>query len=389
MIRALFVNSGILGLKTFAGFVERAFAADCGDISATQVVLTENLSLRDRAVRRLLCARLWRDGVAGTRNLDRFRYRAELNSGLLARRRIAQLEASGKRFDVFHFHRQAAAYASLDLMRTRPAIVSIDCTQRCVVERAANELEARSYLPNVRRDGDIFNAAQLIVATSAWAAHSVRTEYPACTPEIAVMPNPGELSAFDSGWATERYARAVATPDYRPRVLFMGGDFARKGGYDLLDAWRTGRFFDRATLDIVTSFSVDPRRVPQGATIHPRVNAHTAEWRALWRSADVFAMPTHDEAFGLVFQEASAAGLPAIGTRINAIPELIEDGASGLLIEPHDRDALTRALDTLLTSPDRRKAMGDRARALIEQTADATTYRDRLAAAIRQVSRGR
>ena len=45
-------------------------------------------------------------------------------------------------------------------------------------------------------------------------------------------------------------------------------------------------------------------------------------------------MPTRNEAFGLVFQEAAAAGLPAIGTRLNAIPEIVADGETGILVHP-------------------------------------------------------
>ena len=45
-------------------------------------------------------------------------------------------------------------------------------------------------------------------------------------------------------------------------------------------------------------------------------------------------MPTRNEAFGLVYQEAAAAGLPAIGSRLNAVPEIIADGDTGLLVTP-------------------------------------------------------
>ncbi len=53
-------------------------------------------------------------------------------------------------------------------------------------------------------------------------------------------------------------------------------------------------------------------------------------------------MPTRNEAFGLVYQEAAAAGLPAIGTNHNAVPEIIIDGETGLLVPVGDRDALVR-----------------------------------------------
>ncbi|HEV7589879.1 MAG TPA: glycosyltransferase family 4 protein [Longimicrobium sp.] len=385
MIDALFVNSGILGQRTFAAFVDQAFAGERDGIRAAQVVLTDALTTRERVVRRLLCARLWPDGAGGVKNLDLFRYRAELHAGLLAARRIRRLEGQGKRFDVLHFHRQATAYASLARMRRTPAIVSIDCTHRYLVEMAASRAEARSYLPNLRRDGEIFRAARLIVSTSAWAADSLRAEYPDCATEIAVMPNPVLLEHFDPAWAEERRARATA-PGYRPRVLFMGGDFLRKGGADLVAAWRQGGFGERARLDLVTHLPVEGAADAPGVHVHNDVTAHSAAWRELWRAADVFVLPTRDEAFGTVFQEAAAAGIPAVGTRITAIPEVVLHGDTGLLVAPGDRGALAAALDRLVASAGLRLEMGARARLHIERTADPASYRAQLADALHRLA---
>src|SRR5260221_5906654 len=180
VVDALFINSGILGQRTFADFVRRAFAEERDGVRVTQTLVTENLTAAERLLRFALCARLWPPGTAGIKNLDLHRYRCELNARLLARNRLRRLERGGRRFDVLHFHRQTTAYASLEAMRRIPSIVSIDSPQRCVVERARSSLETRSYGPNIRRDGDIFRAARLIVSTSAWAERSLREEYPDC-----------------------------------------------------------------------------------------------------------------------------------------------------------------------------------------------------------------
>lgn len=386
LTHALFINSGILGQATFARFINSAFAGDSEGIHATQIVLSDALTLPDRGIRRLLCLSLWRDGWGGMKNLDFRRFRAELNSGLLARRRIRRLERSGARFDVLHFHRQGTAYASLSRIRRTPTIISLDTTQRAILQSARTAFDRRTYAPNVSRDGAIFRAAKLVISTSRWAAACLREEYPDCRTEIAVMPNPVQLDAFDSSWVEQRYARAVHTAGYRPRVLFLGGDFRRKGGYDLLSAWRRGQFGQRAQLDLVTNWPVESECLA-GAHLHRNVAAHSPEWRALWRDADIFVLPTRDEAFGLVFQEAAAAGLPAIGTCINAVPEIIDDGKSGLLVPPGDSEALIRALDTLIASADLRRGMGAHGRAFIVQSADADAYRRNLGAAIRTLAR--
>jgi len=96
-------------------------------------------------------------------------------------------------------------------------------------------------------------------------------------------------------------------------------------------------------------------------------------------------MPTRNEAFGMVFQEAAAAGLPAIATSINAIPELVEDGATGMLVKPDDREDLVLAMRTLVQSADLRLRMGGAARERMLAKASPETYARNLSALIEGV----
>jgi len=86
-----------------------------------------------------------------------------------------------------------------------------------------------------------------------------------------------------------------------------------------------------------------------------------------YRRADVFCLPSVQEAFGIVFLEAMASGLPVVATRAAAIPEVVPDGQAGLLVPPGDVEALAAALTTLLREPTRRAAYGARGQAHVRQ----------------------
>lgn len=83
-------------------------------------------------------------------------------------------------------------------------------------------------------------------------------------------------------------------------------------------------------------------------------------------AADVFALASESEAYGIAIAEAMAAGLPVVASRVGGIPELVVPGASGELFDPGDRDALAAHLTRLLTEPDLRARMSDEARQAAE-----------------------
>jgi glycosyltransferase involved in cell wall biosynthesis len=286
---------------------------------------------------------------------------------------------------VLHFHTQATAYASLARMRRTPAIVSLDCTQHLASLQASSRLGRASYQPNIVHDGHVFRAAAAIVSTSEWAARDLAAGYPDCASKVCVLPFPVDVEVFSGDWIAERASRARADNAYRPRVLFMGGDFPRKGGPDLFDAWREGGFADRADLDVVTDWPLRAEAVPPGATVITGIAPYTNRWLELWRRADLFVMPARHEAFGIVYEEAGASGIPAIGTDINAIPEILRDGGTGFLVPPGNREALVRALRTLVESSVLRERMGRAARQYVTQRAAVPVYAAKLGSIIGRV----
>jgi glycosyltransferase involved in cell wall biosynthesis len=73
--------------------------------------------------------------------------------------------------------------------------------------------------------------------------------------------------------------------------------------------------------------------------------------------SEIFICPSLAEGLGNVFIEAQACGTPAIGTRVGGIPDVIQDGFSGLLIEPKNSEAITEALFKLLKNTELRQEL--------------------------------
>lgn len=74
--------------------------------------------------------------------------------------------------------------------------------------------------------------------------------------------------------------------------------------------------------------------------------------------ADIFVLPSRAENQPVSILEAMARGVPVVATRVGAIPEQIDDGASGLLVDPGNAEQLAAALEQLIISPEKREAFG-------------------------------
>lgn len=170
-----------------------------------------------------------------------------------------------------------------------------------------------------------------------------------------------------------------------PRVLFVGGEFGRKGGNDLL-GWAEMRGSANVEIDIVCwpgqlpqwvsdllgnpgpsdriSRSLAPR-LPH-VRVHLGLHPNTPELQELYKAADLFCLPTRADFSSIATLEAMATGLPVVVGGTGGIPELVEDGRTGLVLEPGNLGQLSDALDELVRHPSRRLAMGRAARAACE-----------------------
>lgn len=91
------------------------------------------------------------------------------------------------------------------------------------------------------------------------------------------------------------------------------------------------------------------------------------ELAAAYASADLFVMPSKTETLGLVLLEAMASGCPVVACRAGGVPDAVEDGLTGFLFEPADKDGVVKTVQRALACPAERAAIQRRARADVEQ----------------------
>jgi glycogen(starch) synthase len=152
-----------------------------------------------------------------------------------------------------------------------------------------------------------------------------------------------------------------------PLVLSMGTLCYDKGTHHLIAAARRLRNADHhLTLILIGPEGENVRSITEQLPEEtPALCRHLGQlserekWDAV-DAADVVALPSRTESFGIVFLEAWARSKPVIGARAGAVPEVIDDGMDGLLVEFGDIAGLAKALAKLLDNPTLATEMGRR-----------------------------
>lgn len=265
-----------------------------------------------------------------------------------------------KPFDAIFYHTQVTAMFSGWFRRRMPTVISLDATpinmdalgtayHRVRGTDAAERVKFRL----VRR---MFSGATRLVSWSQWAADSLVKDYGIPPEKIEIIPPGIDLAA----WAREPGSGPQAS-SIDVRLLFVGGDFKRKGGEVLLEMIQAGAL-PGCSVDIVTNDPSVAAHESKTIRVHNSISANTTQLRALFTQADIFVLPTFGDTLGIALIEAQAAGLPVISSEMAGIPEVVSHGITGLLTAPGDRDALGRAILSLSRDENLRRTMGQAAR---------------------------
>jgi UDP-glucose:(heptosyl)LPS alpha-1,3-glucosyltransferase len=206
-----------------------------------------------------------------------------------------------------------------------------------------------------------------VIAVSQGLKNDLVESYGLTDEDVVVVPNGVDLDEFTPAnrekWREETRAR-LGIPMEAPVLLFVGGDWFRKGVDHIVGALAKLQDVDARLLLVgeggedVLAYSGVYEEV-RSRVIRCGTSGNVAR---LYAAADLFAFPSYYEAFPLVALEAVASGLPLLGSRINGVEELLEDGVEGYFVE-FDADDIAAKARRLIEDPSLRTAMGQAARA--------------------------
>jgi glycosyltransferase involved in cell wall biosynthesis len=222
-------------------------------------------------------------------------------------------------------------------------------------------------------------ADRVILLSKSWDEVARSIEPGART---GVIPNSVDCDAL----ADAQKLRRPAAED----VLMLGNFCERKGHFDAVDAAAIVkkshprvhfRFFgverDPGALSALQSKIRAAALDDTVAFLPPVFGAQKLERIA---QAGIFILPSHTENMPMAVMEAMAAGMAVVATKVGAIPEMIDHGETGILVEPHQPERLAQAIVRLLDDPNERLRLGRRAAEAARRTWDKKVVGERTAA---------
>jgi glycosyltransferase involved in cell wall biosynthesis len=271
-------------------------------------------------------------------------------TGSLAARRA--LKPLLTKVDAIFMHTITMAPLAADYFGHCPAVLSADGTplnKRAM--RQAYGMKSEAYGAGHAKRllyREVFARARGFVAWSSWVKQSFVDDYGCREQDVAVI---------SPGIDVEQFTDAERSNEL-PRILFVGADFVRKGGDQLLRVFRE-RLRHKAELVLVTHAPVAEE---PGVTVHRTIAPNSRALIELYRSADIFALPTRADCYSMACMEALASGLPIVATRVGGIPDIVRDGETGHLLDVDDAEALGDTLEAMIADPAGRREMGRHSR---------------------------
>jgi glycosyltransferase involved in cell wall biosynthesis len=213
------------------------------------------------------------------------------------------------------------------------------------------------------------------------------------------------VSKFSPSVRTFRINNAIddrffSLPDRNatPQVLFVGWINRRKGVHVLIEAfYRVLESLPEAKLRLIGQDDVDRDYGASLRTTHKSLIASggiqfcgSISQERLYEEmsqCSLLCLPSLAESAPMVIAQAMAAGKPVVATRVGGVPEMVEDGVTGLLCDPGNSEQLAKSLLTLLQNPALQREMGQRAKQRAEKRYQASAVAQSTVEAYRSILR--
>ena len=265
---------------------------------------------------------------------------------------------------LWHFRRQI------------PFLLATDMTPLFCAKRefwyAVPEFDPSSVSSRLKQaiTASVYRSAFHCLPWSTAVRDSLVEDYGVPEKNVTILPPGIDLSKWRAPDRLADLTRPVRKPF---TVLHVGTDFHRKGA-DLLLALAKEPEFSDAEFHFATSDF--PAEHPPNVFIHRNLSPNSDSLTALYRQADVFALPTRADTYSMVALEAMASGLPVVISRVGGIEDIIVEGETGFLMAPDGLSSLRDRLRYLRAHPGEAVTMGTKGRRRVESKFDLSLHVD-------------
>ena len=283
-----------------------------------------------------------KDMAAGTRKFKDAFWRTSYIFNMV--KRLLRKKTNGQNF-AFTFQMQSLFDCSLPNM---PHFVYTDHTHLANLQYADFNIKKLYPQKWVELEKQIYTNASKVFVRSSNIQRSINEQYQ--QPE-------GKAICVYAGNNVETKDTVTEDKSYDGQnILFVGIDWERKGGPELVEAFKL--VLDKhpsASLIIVgANPDIDMQNVKVLGKIPP------AELNSYYAASTIFCLPTRVEPFGIAFLEAMQARLPIVGTNVGAIPDFLQNDWNGIMVKPGDVQGIANGLIKLLDAPDLCRLYGSR-----------------------------
>lgn len=288
-----------------------------------------------------------------------------LKGGLIARTRFKKMLRERKSFDAVFVNHTIPLMFLRSLRKEVPVILSLDITPRLLQPynkwyrgnqgKISSLGEGLKHLMTQR----IYQDVAHILPWSRLVKNSLVNDYGVDPKKIEVVPPGIDVHQWNHSEKKDQEKDQDTI-----HILFVGGDFLRKGG-DLLVRIAARSDFKKCIFHFVTrSFQ---GVIGDNVIVYNNLQANSNALLELYNMADIFALPTRADLSPAALCEAMAFQLPVVATNVGGLDELINDGKNGFIVSTDDEEAFAQRLKSLVASKELRVEFGRRGRALVEE----------------------